>query len=118
MSSHPNAILQLTLTPDDLPSKTFREIKADSEYDEGDDQFKIGGEDYHCALMDDTYDDNWQVSAKEGDIVLLDMVTYGYGESIPWDKLAAQKDVLEAWAKEKCEKHKCSYQISVTANHW
>lgn len=53
-----------------------------------------------------------------GDIIVYDMVTYGYGELIEWDKLVKQKEELEAWAKIMCEKFNCSYKIFVTANYW
>ena len=68
--------------------------------------------------MENDYDDSNQLSAKEGDIVLYDLVTYGYGEMVTWEKLEAQKQVLEEWAKGVCERHKCSYQIFVGANYW
>ena len=40
-------------------------------------------------------EENWQVSAPEGSIVLLDLVTYGYGEQISWDELSRRKVALE-----------------------
>jgi hypothetical protein len=117
MSTHPNAILAVALTPDETTRKTLRAILAEAGIDD-DDQIKIGDAEYHLIVMESDYDDSMQVSAKEGDIVALDMVTYGYGETISWAKLEAQKTDLEQWAKGVCERHKCSYEIFVTANYW
>lgn len=118
MSSHPNAILMVALTPDDLPSKTKRELCARSDYDASDEQIKIGDDEYYVFLMDGDWHEGFEVSAKEGDIVLIDFVTYGRGEKISWAKLVEQKEALEAWAKVKCELHKCAYEIFITANYW
>ena len=92
MGTHPNAVLLLTLTPDDLPRKTWRYILQEAKVfewendgvidEEGD--IKIGDSDYHQMCMKSDYDEGMQISAKEGDIVLLDMVTYGYGDLIEW----------------------------------
>lgn len=119
MSTHPNAILLLTLTPEDLPMKTYRAILADGGKKEDDDvEFKIGGSDFRIRVMGDGYDENFQVSAKEGDIIVFDMITYGYGEVIEWEKVEALKAALVEWAKPICEKFKCSYKIFITANYW
>ena len=117
MSTHPNAILLLTLTPEDLARKTYRAILDEARVD-ADDDIKIEGTDYHHSVMEEAYDKGYQVSAKEGDIVLFDLVTYGYGETIEWSKLEAQKNSLESWARLACEKHHCTYKIFITANYW
>ena len=121
MGTHPNAILLLTLTPDDLARKTYRAILADAGVkDEGEDTdaIKINGEDYHHEVMEDDYADGYQISAPEGSIILFGMVTYGYGEKITWDKLEKQKMELEAWAKDICARFHCAYTIEITANYW
>lgn len=119
MSTHPNAILLLTLTPDGLARKTYRNILAEAGVADPEmENIKIGGAKYHHKVMEEEYDEGWQISAKEGDIIVFDLVTYGYGEQIAWNGLEAQKTDLEAWAKEVCERHHCGYAISVTANYW
>lgn len=126
MSTHPNAILLLTLTPDDLSRKTWKNILNESKVwkyqEEGvidlEGQIKINGTDYHQGVMESDYDEGMQISASEGDIVVFDMVTYGYGEVIEWEDLVKQKEDLESWAKIMCEKFNCSYKILVTANYW
>lgn len=117
MSTHPNAILLLTLTPDNLARKTYREIL---EYCNAsiDDSIKINGTTYFHKIMEDDYCEGYQISANEGDIVIFNMVTYGYGEVIEWDKLAKEKEELEEWAKPICEMFKCTFKIFVTANYW
>lgn len=117
MSIHPNTMLLLALTPNDLARKTYRDILAEAGVDD-DTDITIGGEGYHHQVMEEDYDEGAQIQAREGDIVLWDLVTYGYGERITWAKLEAQKAALEEWAKGVCERHKCGYEIFVTANYW
>lgn len=117
MSAHPNVILLLTLKPDDLSRKTLRAIQSEAGIDDGG-SLKIGEQSYHVSVMESEYDDGYQISADEGDIIIFDMVTYGYGEKIEWSKLIAKKDALELWALVACERHKCSAKIFVTANYW
>lgn len=118
MSTHPNVILLLTLTPEGLARKTMRDILTAAGSGEDDDQIKIGGVDYYPIIMEGDYDDRYQLTSKAGDLLFFDYATYGYGEQIEWSKLEAQKKSLEAWAITICEKHHCSYKISVTANYW
>lgn len=117
MSTHPNAMLLLTLKPDGLARKTYRDILAELGV-EGDASIKIGGATYHHDVMESDYDDSNQIAADEGDIVLWDLVTYGYGERIEWDKLAVQKAELDEWARGICERHKCAAKVYVSANYW
>lgn len=118
MSMHPNVILMVAIKPDDLSRKTFRAIVGENyDPDEGG-TVTIGGEDYNAIIMEDEYYEGFQVSADEGDLVFLNMVTYGYGKRISWTDLEAKKRDLEAWAEDICKKHHASYVISVTANHW
>lgn len=117
MSTHPNAILALALKPDNTARKTFRAIMEEAGLKE-DDQIKIDGADYHVTVMEESYDDGYQIAADEGDIVLFDMVTYGYGETIEWSKLEKQKNALAAWADGVCQRHQCTAKIFVTANYW
>ena len=117
MGTHPNVILLLVLTPDDLVRKTYRSIISEAGL-EPEDQIGVGGEEYHIGVMEDDYDEGMQLAAPVGSIVVYDMVTYGYGDVITWDALEAQKRCLEAWAKEICERHHCAYSFTVTANYW
>jgi len=112
------------LTPDGLSRKTAKAIINDSESKYGQDwsggppDITIGSKEYHVTIMEGTYDDNYQVSAKEGDIVFLDLVTYGYGDTITWDELSKQRDALDTWARQICAKHHCTYEIRMSANYW
>lgn len=116
MSTHPNAILLLTITPDDLSRKTYRAILE--KYGNKDDGIKIEEEEFNTAVMESDYLDGYQISAKEGDIVAFNLVTYGYGEVIAWKELEAMKCALEKWAVMVCEEFKCQYEIFITANYW
>ena len=123
MSTHPNVILLLSLTPDDLSRKTKRSIVSNNRLDqdsdsEDDDRIKIGDNSYYIEIMEDEYDDSWQISGNEGDIIIFSLVTYGYGEKVSWNDLEKRKNELEEWAKVTCETYHCSYQIDVTANYW
>lgn len=118
MSSHPNVILKCTFKPKNLPKSTFDAICAEWRKDD-DHRTKIGGDDYHIIfMMDEEYNESWQLSGKEGDIFVFDMVTYGYGEEIAWAELQRRKTAVEEWANAVCDKHACEYSISVTANYW
>jgi hypothetical protein len=121
MSTHPNVLLLLRLSPDDLARKTYRAILSDAGVSEDRDlgeEIKIDGKGYHHLVMESDYDDGWQISGSEGQIIVFDLVTYGYGESVKWDELATQKTALERWAADVCKKHHCTHEISVGANYW
>ena len=118
MSSHPNTILLLALTPDNLTRKTYRNICNESGIDCDDDYLVIGDNSYQVLIMESDYDNNYQIQAREGDIVVFDHVTYGYGRVVSWEDLEKQKKSLEDWAIGICERHNCTYKIFVTANYW
>jgi hypothetical protein len=121
MSSHPNAILMLTLQPQDLPRKTMRAIlkAAGIDPDEDSPQIKVGEHDYTVRLMEESYDDGYQIGAPVGSIVFHDFLTYGYGEKIGWGEVAARQAALQAWAQAACEAHHCTiHEIAITANYW
>jgi hypothetical protein len=118
MSTHPNAILAVALKPDGLTRATFRAIQVEMDTSDDDAAFKIGGKSYNVEIMESDYSEDYQISADEGDIVVFDMVTYGYGAVITWDALDTQKRVLDEWAAGICERHKCTRRIFVTANYW
>ena len=111
-------MLILALTPDGLARKTYRAILEDAGID-SDGSFKIGEKFYHQhGVMEDDYDQDSQLGLPEGTIYVFSLVTYGYGETIKWADLDAQKVALEDWAKSVCEKHNCSAEILVSANYW
>ena len=142
MSSHPNVILKLTIKPDGTTRKLLCELLAKNreeipdeklplwkntkgEYIENRDGEKarivrddgelcIGEFIYHALVMESDYDDSWQISGEEGDLVIFDLVTYGYGREISWQELEKRKNDLEAWV----EKNGLTFSISVSANHW
>lgn len=124
MSVHPNTLLIAVLTPDDLPSKTYRAICADVDpsYDPDDldevEEVEIGECTYSVSLWDKDYDEDLEVSAPRGSIVLYGFATYGFGEKIEWAKLVALKDALDARVQELCAAHRCTAQIYVSANYW
>ena len=124
MSAHPNVVLLLLLTPEDLTRRTMKKIvemydgQVHEDEDETSREIKIAGENYYIEPMEGNYLESWQISGKEGDIAVFDLVTYGYGESIVWEKLEKQKQELEKWAKAVCEQFHCNYQIFITANYW
>lgn len=118
VSTHPNVILMAIFTPDDLPMKTHRAIMNECGLKDSDDQIKIGDKSLSHFVMEDSYNEDNQISAPESSIVVFDLVTYGYGESLTWDDLATQKQALEDWARGICERHKCSVIFKVGANYW
>ncbi len=120
MSTHPNVILMACLTPDALARKTYRDIFADNNIAADDDcpEVKVGSTSYHIQVMESDYDDSYQISAKEGDIVLHNLVTYGYGETITWLILTDKARELDEWCVAACAKHHCKHEIKVGANYW
>jgi len=119
---HPNVVLVLRLTPEGLPSKTYEDILADEKIyvDDGgySSEIEIDGDGYDHHLMEDSYYEDYQISASEGDIIVFDLVTYGYGECIEWESLLSKKTELEKWALPVCEKHSCKASVFITANYW
>jgi len=117
MSTHPNSMLVLALTPDDLAMKTYRAIMAEAGTDESM-NIKIGSAEYHMKVMVGGYDEDYQIALPDGTIYLFDFFTYGYGEKVKWSKLEAQKAELEEWSRGACERHHCTAEIYVSANYW
>lgn len=119
MGTHPNVILAVALKPNSTSRKTMREILAlHPEATDISNKIKIGSEEYHTLVMEDDYDEGWQIAADEGDLIFFDLVTYGYGETIEWLDLKYRKEELESWAIEMCNKFNCTYKIFITANYW
>mgnify|MGYP000925323233 CR=1 FL=1 len=119
MSTHPNVMIQCVLTVDDGMRKTERALLKDFGGDGiYDDCVIVGGADYKVTCMEDSYEDGYQISAEEGQLVLHDYLTYGYGEAMTWDKVEERVESLRAWAESAKEKHKFSYEIRIGANYW
>lgn len=117
MSSHPNAMLLLALTTDDLARKTYRAIIK--ELANGDEYvIKIGEHYYHHGVMEEEYESDFQISLPEGTIYFFNFITYGCGAKIKFDQLIERKKVLETWADTMCKKYHCTSEIFVTANYW
>jgi hypothetical protein len=118
MGTHPNTILMAVLTPDGLSRKTMRDILADNGVSDADSDVRIGEADYHHKIMEEDYEEGYQIAAGEGDLIFFNFVTYGYGEFVDWEDLEKQKNELKKWAGEMCSKHNCSFKIWVAANYW
>lgn len=119
MGMHPNTILLVALTPEGLARKTMKDILGELGVETDlDVDVVINGETYHHEIAEGDYHEGWQIKSKEGDLLFFDYVTYGYGASVTWDKLAKQKRGLEAWAIDVCKRHNCAYEIRVCANFW
>ena len=107
------------LKPDGLARKTMRAIyEAEGIKDPEMNDVKIGEKEYNHIIMESDYNEGYQISADEGDLVFFDYVTYGYGDVVTWSDLEKQKNELEAWAKATAEKNECKYEIRITANYW
>lgn len=122
MGAHPNVLLMVVLTPKGLARQTMKAILQDEigkDYDrESADQIKIGDQEYYPLVMESDYDEGFQISAKEGDLVFHDHATYGYGVVIAWAELEKRQAALAAWGKRVGEKHNCDYRVDVSANYW
>lgn len=119
MSTHPNVILMVALTPHALSRKTMAAILAEAGVADPEmDDIAVGERKYHHCVMEESFEEGYQIAAKEGDLVFFRFVTYGYGQVVAWADLEAEKTKLEAWAVGICERHQCDYRIEVTANYW
>ena len=123
MSIHPNAMLLLTITPDGLARQAMRAIRAehpvvDDKEIVDDDEIMIGALPYKSMVMESTFDEDYQISGEEGDLIFWQFLTYGAGEQIDWETLVAQHAVLDAWAQDICARHHGTYRISISANYW
>lgn len=119
MSTRPNAMILGVLVPDELTRKTYRAICQEVGANDDDGYpLKIGERTYSLKVMEESYDEDYQISAPEGSIVAHDYLTYGYGETVSWEKVEQAKTELEAWLRGVAERHKCSFSIHITANYW
>lgn len=142
MSQHPNVIVKCTVKPDGATRKLLRDLLARNREEIPDDnlpfmfdihgeviinrrkekirqirdedQLAIGSLIYHTLVMEDDYNESWQISGQEGDLIIFNLVTYGYGEEIDWDKLQIIVSEIDQWAG----KNSLVYRLSVTANYW
>lgn len=119
MSTHPNAILLVEFSPDDLPRKTFKAIAAEiGDPDDDEPNAEIEGGYYHSLLMESNFDESLQIGGHAGNIIFWGCATYGYGDTLEWSELEAKKIALEAWASGIATRHHCGYTIRITANYW
>lgn len=119
MSTHPNVMLQCVLTVNDGTRKTQRALEDafPGKYpDEG--GVKIGEREYHLTVMESDYDEDWQISADEGQIVLHEYLTYDYGDTVTLNELLERVGTLKAWAETAKEPHGFTYEIRIGANYW
>jgi hypothetical protein len=143
MSVHPNVILKCTVKAEGTTRKLLRELLAANREQIPDsslplmlnkdgnpienaitgeylrisrdkDQLCIGDFSYSTLVMENDYDEDIQIAGQEGDLVIFDLVTYGYGEEIKWKILQSRVDSLEVWAIQ----NGLSYTISISANYW
>jgi len=119
VSTHPNVMLQLVLTVDDGSRKTERGLLSEfSGIGAYEDCIAVAGDHYSVTVMESDYEDGYQISADEGQIVMHMYVTYGYGETISAEKLLRKIEALREWAESAKNSHKFSYEIRVGANYW
>ena len=117
MSTHPNVMLQCVLTVNNGTRTTQRALEQayPTKYGEG---VQISDRDYHLTVMESDYDDGFQISADEGQIVIHDYLTYGYGETVTVEELLAKIDAVKSWAEEAKGPHGFTYEIRIGANYW
>jgi hypothetical protein len=112
-------MLQCVLTVNDGARKTQRALKAayPGKYTD-EDRIKIGERDYSLTVMESDYDEGYQISADEGQIVLHEYLTYGYGETVAVDDMLARIAAVKAWAEEAKGPHGFTYEIRIGVNYW
>lgn len=110
--------MMLVLTPEGLSRKTMSDILGCQYSKDDTKEVQIGTYSYKPLVMESDYDDGYQITGKEGDLIFHDFVTYGYGENVPVEEFTKREKDLEDWGKEVCEKHHCKMKVEVTANYW
>jgi hypothetical protein len=128
MSQHPNVILAVALTPDDLSRRTMRaildEYAVPSSVNGGSSQIIVqniilpGFAEYHALVMEESYNEDYQLESKVGDLLFFTFITYGYGDIMLCPELIQRAEALSAWTEGVCEKYHCKARIFVTANYW
>lgn len=140
MGTHPNAMIMAVLTVDQGSRKTERMIfeycqKNGVKTDADDKEIRIPtGERGHVSeqwpegypitcnwsvkVMESDYDEGYQISADEGQIVFHTFLTYGYGEKISWERLEAIKNQIEDLLEPMSKPLQFSYEIFIGANYW
>jgi hypothetical protein len=127
MSSHPNAMLKLTLTPDGWMSDDFDLMGAiltdngvdPDEVDYTHTDINFENQSYSIILRDEDYDEcEFGVDAEVGEIMVTAFLTYGYQETMSWERAVEGKGKLERWAVGVCAKYGCTYKLEITANYW
>lgn len=116
MSRNSHVVLVAQLIAESDSAAVYRSIIDPTDTEDGV-EVAIDNEYYTVFLAEDGYCDEWQISAAPAAVVVFCYVTSDYGELIPWEKLEARKNRLEAWCKEVCQKHHCSFKIGLTANY-
>ena len=119
MSTHPNCLLIGMLHPQRSAIKTYPAVPAALGEEDGDDpDVEIGDKHYSIKLMDESYDEDMQVTAPVGSTVFIGMMTYGYGEVTAWERLVSARDELFANLTELAAQTHCTVAITVSANYW
>lgn len=144
MSTHPNVILKCTVKAEGTTRKLLRKLLSQNREEipdsnlppmlntkgekvtnrfggyilesRSEDQLIIGNHAYYTIVMEEGYDESWQISGEEGDLIIFDLVTYGYGEDISWDDLNKRVEDIKSWAYQPSRN--LEYTISVSANYW
>ena len=114
-----------TLTPNGSPQNTWWSICAEMNADE-DGFIKIKGNKYFGHILDS---DNEATRAKEGDI-LIGHVVYVWKKHFErirpghlledvivreeYSEVVIIKEILDDWAKDICDRYKCSYKSEIT----
>lgn len=117
-------MLQLVLKPKDPDFNARKFFQAppldDTEGDEdGDDGFEvvISGRSYTATVFDEEeYDDGYQIEGKEGQIVLHEYLTYGYGETVEFSEVVRLVNNLRAWADDRSMIF--DHSVRIGANYW
>lgn len=142
MSTHPNVILKCSIKAEGTTRKLLRDLLTQNRVDTSDNQLPlmtdckgkvmisrdgtemrqlrtdseiaIGDFVYDTLIMESEYDEGMQISGQEGDLIIYDFVTYGYGEDVSWRELSLRVKQLTEWA----DSQSLEYEISVSANYW
>lgn len=134
MGNHPNSILMAIIKGPDETSVNWdeKDDNYDVEYhnfnnfcstfninpEEG--EILIDGNIYYVMPSSEGDSSGYHIYGdNDGDILIWDYISYGYGDYIDWDRLHLQKVALQNWCDEiKFKLPGFEYKIVVTANYW
>lgn len=134
MGRHPNVMLQLVLTPlqpnfdvfahfgwpKPPEGESFGEEEAQYDFDIRVSLNPAAPEYTASVFTDDTdeYNEDWQFNGESGQVILHRYLTYDYGDTINFERLVEEVNVLASWIARENIGAYFSFETRIGANYW